>query len=448
MQTRRDHVQAYQFVTARLGTALTTGETGAGEQPLRRSGLGLAFGVLIAVLLCAGFAVYGLISPGGATDWKLPGSIIVEKETGNRYLYLDGTLYPTLNSASEMLYFAGSESATFRPVSRNSLDGVPHGPAVGILGAPDSVPPAAALLPGRWAQCAGPGEATPSMTIDMDPQGSPLPQDQRFLVQGADDNDYVVWRENAYPVGSRAALVALGLGDVPATSVPMTWIRALAAGQTLDTPAIVGAGRPGPVIDGRPTTIGQLLTTDIGGRTQTYVLREDGVAAVNATALALLTAVPGTAAPQQVSASQLSQLGMSTDTSLLQGVPNLLAEPTYFSDQAAVCVLQQSTGYTVSPGVVITEKPVAIPRGRTIVSVPDGRAVLATAAPARSEQSRDYYLITDLGEKFALSQPAIGALQLPDTPVAVPTQILAAMPSGPDLVTGTAALTATHGGGH
>jgi len=48
--------------------------------------------MIIAVLLCGGFAVYGLINPGGATEWKQPGSIIVEKETGNRYLYLGGVV--------------------------------------------------------------------------------------------------------------------------------------------------------------------------------------------------------------------------------------------------------------------------------------------------------------------------------------------------------------------
>ena len=86
MQSRRDHVQAYQFVTSRLASALTTGDPGRGEPPLRRSSLGLMWGVLVAVLLCGGFAIYGLINPGGNFDYKKPGAIVVEKEIGRAHV--------------------------------------------------------------------------------------------------------------------------------------------------------------------------------------------------------------------------------------------------------------------------------------------------------------------------------------------------------------------------
>lgn len=448
MQSRKDQVQAYQFVTARLGTALTTGEVGRGEAPLRRSSLGLVWGLVIALLLCGGFAVYGLISPGGATTWKQAGSIVVEKETGNRYLYLNGTLYPTINTASAMLYYGGGK-AVFRTVSRSSLTGVPHGRAVGIPGAPDAVPTAQDLLPAQWALCVAPSATAPSMVVDLDPNtpSRALPTDAVFLVRGADGRDYVVWRDTIYPVGSRDVLVGLGLGEVSPTPVPMVWVRSLRLGQVLTIPVIPGAGRNGPVVAGQPTTIGDLLATTVNGQSQDYVLLQDGVAALNSTMLDLLAGAPGASAPLQMSPAALAGLPASKDTSLFQGTPNLAGSPVYRSDGAAVCARQASSGDTVGLGHLVTEQ-LSVTAGRTTLNVPAGRGMIATGEPAPPNQSqRGYFLITDVGEKFAVSQEGLTALQLSGTPVGIPSGLLAAMPSGPDLVTGAAVLSADNGEG-
>ncbi|MFI9387393.1 type VII secretion protein EccB [Kutzneria sp. NPDC052558] len=450
MQTRRDHVQAYQFVASRLASALTTGDPGRGEPPLRRSSLGLMWGVLVAVLLCGGFAVYGLINPGGNDAYKKPGAIVVEKETGNRYLYINGTLYPTLNSASAMLFFAGTNTTgAFTSVSRNSLVGVPHGRAVGIPGAPDSVPRAQDMLPAQWSLCAAPGADEPSMRVDLDPAtpSTLMPADAKFLVQGQDHVNYVVWRNTIYPIGSHNALVALALGDTPPALVPTAWIHQLHLGQTLDVPAIEDAGQPGPVVDGQPTRVGDLLDSVVGGDKQTYVLRKDGIAPVNDTALALLEAKSGAHAPREISTSALAELPQSADSSTLQGMPNVVTAKTYTSDDAAVCVRQKSSGDTVSAGFLVTE-PLSVSAGRITMNVPAGRGLIAVSEPAPQQaDQRVYYLITDLGEKFRVAQQAFGALGVGGTAVGMPKEVLDALPSGPNLVTGQAVLTANTQGG-
>lgn len=450
MQTRRDHVQAYQFVASRLASALTTGDPGRGEPPLRRSSLGLMWGVLVGVLLCGGFAIYGLINPGGNYDYKKPGAIVVEKETGNRYLYINGTLYPTLNTASAMLFFAGSSTTgTFTPVSRNSLVGVPHGRSVGIPGAPDSVPQAKDMLPPQWSLCAAPGADEPSMRIDTDPNTptTAMPADAKFLVQGQDHINYVVWRNTIYPIGSHNALVALGFGDTAPTLVPTVWIHQLHQGQTLDVPVIDGAGQAGPPVDGTPTKIGDLLDTNVGGEKQTYVLRKDGVAPVNDTALALLLAKPGAHQPRDITTAGLAELPESKDTSTLQGMPNMVTSKTYAADNASVCVRQKSSGDAVSTGFLVIE-PLSVSAGRITMNVPAGRGLIAVSEPApQQSDKRVYYLITDLGEKFRVAQQAFGPLQIGGTAVGMPKEVLDAMPSGPDLVMGPAVLTANTRGG-
>ena len=450
MQSRRDHVQAYQFVTARLASALTTGDPGRGDSPLRRSSLGLMWGALVAVLLCGGFAIYGLINPGGNNDYKKPGAIVVEKETGNRYLYINGVLYPTLNSASAMLFFAGSNTTgVFTPVSRNSLAGVPHGRAVGIPGAPDSVPRAQDMLPAQWSLCAAPGADEPTMMIDLDPNtpAGSLPEDARFLVQGQDRVNYVVWRNTIYPIGSHTALVALGFADTAPTVVPTAWLHQLHQGQTLDVPVIDGAGQAGPTVLGQTTRIGELLETTAGAEKQTFVVRKDGVAAVNDTALALLLAKPGAQQPKQINAAGLAQLTVSPDSSLLHGMPNMINSPIDHDDNNSVCVRQRSSGDAVSGGFLVTE-PILPSAGRITMRVPGGRGMIAVSEPAPQQaDKRVYYLITDLGEKFRVAQQSFGPLQIGGTAVGVPKEVLDAMPSGPNLVTGAAVLTANSGGG-
>jgi len=450
MQTRRDHVQAYQFVTSRLASALTTGDPGRGEPPLRRSSLGLMWGVLVGVLLCGGFAVYGLINPGGNTDYKKPGAIVVEKETGNRYLYINGTLYPTLNTASAMLFYAGSStSGTFTPVSRASLAGVPHGRAVGIPGAPDSVPQAKDMLPPQWSLCADPGADEPTMRVDVNPDSptTDFPADSKFLVQGQDHVNYVVWRNTIYPIGSHTALVALGLGDTAPTLVPTAWLHQLHAGQTLDVPVIDGAGQNGPAVGGQPSRIGDLFESVVGAEKETFVLRKDGVAPVNDTALALLMSRPGAHQPRELSTADLVALPQSADHSTLQGMPNMVTSKTYSADDAAVCVRQKSSGDAVGIGSLVIEQ-IKMSAGQITMNVPAGRGLIAVSEPAPQQaDQRVYYLITDLGEKFRVAQQAFGPLQIGGSAVGMPKEVLDAMPSGPNLVMGAQVLTANTRGG-
>src|SRR5262249_47593462 len=120
--------------------------------PMRRSSTALFAGVMIAVLLVAGFTVLGLLLPSGSTAWQQPGAIIVEKETGNRFVFLAGALHPTLNNTSAKL-IPGTNGHVVS-VSQNSLRGVPHGAPVGIPGAPDSLPAPDDLSGNQWLVCA------------------------------------------------------------------------------------------------------------------------------------------------------------------------------------------------------------------------------------------------------------------------------------------------------
>ena len=435
MQTRRDHVQAYQFFTGRLSTALTAGDPGGGDIPLRRSALGGVFGLIAAALLLAGFAVYGLISPGENSTWRAPGAIVVEKETGNRYLYINGTLHPTLNLASAMLYYANGGGHVV-DVSRNSLTGVPHGRAIGIPDAPDSMP--STLLSGAWSRCATSDGAR--LTVNLDPA---VPTTdlaaQRVLVADSTGRDYLIWRDIAYPVGSRAALISLGVGNVEPVRVTASWLAALHIGAVLAAPSIPGAGTPGPVIAGRPSTVGQLLALTGGAQTQYYVLRQDGIAPVSATVLALFQGQPGEPATRQIGPAALAGLPTSSRPSTMDSLPDLVGARIYQPHNAALCVRQTSSGSTVSAGSLVAE-PISTVDASGAAAVPADAGMYAYALPMATNAQPTLYLITDQGRKFQLTQQAPTALGLGGNAVGVPASVLAATPSGPTLVTGSSIL--------
>ena len=126
-------------------------ETDPQQSPLRR-GVGAVFGgVMVAVLVAAGFGIYGILTKVGSDGWKTEGAVVIEKETGASFVYLQGVLYPTLNFASAKL--AGRPSTQVFRISSNSLGEVPRGNTIGIPGAPNSLPSVKKRIGLPWTIC-------------------------------------------------------------------------------------------------------------------------------------------------------------------------------------------------------------------------------------------------------------------------------------------------------
>jgi len=454
MQSRRDHVQAYQFSVARLVQASASGDATSGEMPARRANVGVGIGSVLGGLLCAGMLVYGLISPKASTAWKSPGAIVVDKTTGNRYVYLGGELRPTENYASALL-IAGQQ-ATVQVVAGSTLAGIPVGPPIGIPGAPDSVPTASALLPGTWALCLTGGQnadGSPATVLDLAPAGhtAPLPGRAELLAaesgQGAGtDAEYVIWEGTRYSVTDPAVLPALGLGTRESVKAPAVWLDQLPVGSALAPAAVPGAGRPGPDIAGHAGVIGRVYDTDGGGISQYYVLRSDGLAPITATEAALFASVPGSVAPVALSPGQVAAASASADRALLDRLPDLLtgtAYPPAGADPAGgsdLCVLQKTPG-TPAGSTLVTESASALAAGP--VSVPPDKGMLVES-PEAASQARDgdegsnslpVYLVSDDGSKYPVEgTSAMAALGYGQAAAQIlPDRILALIPTGPAL---------------
>src|SRR3954471_4693726 len=118
MRTRSEQVQAHRFVTRRIASALLSGEPGTTALPMRRLGLAIFGSVMLATIVFAVFGIYGQIRPGGGSLTE--NSIVIERESGARFVYLQGRLYPVLNYASARLIM-GSPTPTVATVSSSKL---------------------------------------------------------------------------------------------------------------------------------------------------------------------------------------------------------------------------------------------------------------------------------------------------------------------------------------
>jgi type VII secretion protein EccB len=441
VQNRKDQLQAYQFSVTRLSRAVAVGDDGPGEAPMRRSVLGVTTGGVLGALVCVGFAVSGLIAPAPSTAWRDPGAIIVEKETGTRYMLIGGVLHPVANYASALLDAGTEGSPDVQVVDESVLAALPVGDAVGIAGAPDDLPAAAQLLPGEWTLCVRPGGG---QVLDLDPAGQtgPGPLGQRILVAAARSGagapaEYVVWDSVKYPVPRQSLLAAVGLGDRQPIAVPAAWLDALPTGSAVQPPPIPGAGGPGVRVAGAEARVGTLFsvhTAEAGTAGQFYVALSDGLAPVSSTEAALLEA-GGAGAPVVISAAALADAPVSADESLLGALPDFLSGPV-FGSGASLCVLQRSPGS--ADGTVVTEDPAAVAADPPVV-VPREQGMLVEA----TAQGGEVYVVADTGERYLIdSQDALAALGYSSAvPQVLPQQVLALIPPGP-VLDGAAALAA------
>jgi type VII secretion protein EccB len=458
MRSRRDQVQAHAYVVSRLTSALVHGEPDAPESPLRRTGLGTFGGLLLGTLAVAGFLVWGLISAGGKPAVLTAGELVMAKETGARYVYAGHQLRPVLNWSSAMLLTGGNTTMTAVPAA--SLNSVPEGQPVGIVGAPDTLPAAGAVNKGAWLVCAqSAGQPEVSVTIGLPAPVSSPPPNGGLLVQ-AQDTEYLIWHGERLKLDASWIAGALGLGRAKVADVSPTWLNAVPAGPDLRPISVPGRGGRGPTIGGVRTHIGQVLVTrNVSSPSEFYLAEASGLVPITAVQAAIVlgdpasaAAYPGaTEAPVPVSPAAMVHAPIAgqnlADTA---GAPS--APPRDDSAGPGVpCMDYHGASYHGagggSPRFVFAVPPPGTPpalnspgvtgsaqTANLITVAPGGGAfVRSQAAPGVGGES--LFLVTDAGVKFAVpSASAASALGYrPGRAVAMPASLLALLPTGPAL---------------
>ena len=456
MASRQDQLHSYQFAVQRLVAALVTRESDPVQSPLRRTAGATMAGLLLAAVSLAGVTVYGVISPGSATGWKKDATaVIVERESGARYVLRDGKLHPVLNFASAVLIVgAQSHVAT---VSRAALASVPRGTPWGIAGAPDTLPAAGALLRQAWTVCSarfsatGTGTPTTESVLYIGAAGTggqPLGADDAVLGQTPDGTSYLLWRGSALAIPQPSVVRnALGWGNEPLVPVAAALVNALDAAPDLIPPAIANLGGVSAVPGLRIGTV--VVEQNQGGSRQHAVVLAAGLAPISQVAADLLLSDPklGQTAAHEMAQGDYSRAPQTTapaDAARLPATTPTLRRPTVASagSSTGICVRPADAGgpppITIDPalpGAADATRPAgSSPPGAILadrVVVPPGHGALVQAGPTAGTWS----LVTELGIRYPLANPGVAALLgYPDGAlVRVPSGLVSLLPAGPAL---------------
>ncbi|HEX6351953.1 type VII secretion protein EccB [Actinophytocola sp.] len=437
MWTQKDRIQAYQFLRRRLVSALVSADANDPVSPSKRLVLGTAIGLAVAVLVAAVFGIVGLLAPARAEKWRQGGQVIVEKETGARFVIgADGLLHPVLNYTSARL-LAGSDGNATVTVPAKSLSGVPRGVGVGIAGAPDSLPQVGRLRTGPWTSCTRRSPDRPagdqpisSVLLGQRAGGTPLRGAQAIVARLPTGERFLVTGGHRHRMPDELAVVALGLASADVVDVAPPWLNTIPAGRDLRTVDVAGAGRPGPMVGRTATLVGQVLTT---GADELYLVRADGLAVVTETEARLVLGAPSSAAaypgarpaPLSVAPPDVATTRRSATES--RGYPRALPAPVPISPHATICA--DGKNVTVSAGAPGAVKPIIMsaPGAANEVYVPGGHGAVVAEQP-----SGTVYVITDTGMKYPVAgdeaRAALGFGGVRPHGVAAP--VLALFPTG------------------
>ncbi|MGW0998617.1 type VII secretion protein EccB [Streptomyces sp. NPDC002523] len=468
MQSRRDQVQAHLFQMGRLTSGMLRANPDHLETPGGRTNRGMTFGLLIGVVAVLVSALWGLFSPGGSTSWRAEGTLVLEKDTGNRYVYDQGRLRPVLNYASARLLLGGDmKSAT---VGSSSTKDVPHGPPVGVPGAPDYLPGRSALLSSPWQVCAATTRQTSGevvvrtrLALGAAKGERPLGPGEGLLVQGPDGRRSVVLGGERHLLDeATGAATSLGYGSAVAHPVSAAFLVALPAAADLAAPAVPGRGEPGAALDGHPTRIGQVFKVEVPGATsQFHLLLREGLTPLTETETALVLGDPETRKVAYQGQTPVARtvgaeaarghLAPATDRPAGAGLPASpprLAPIPAGTEPCAVVRPSDGKGMEVSvafaPAAVAEDHvaqppadgvaPACLPVDR--VEVPPGKGALIQALSSAGTRMGDtVFLVTDSGVRYPVATG--GALESLGYTAAdvrgLPSALLMTLPTGATL---------------
>ena len=449
MASRRDQLQSYQFLTQRVISAFVMRETDPAQSPLRR-GVGAVFaGMMVAVMVGAGFGVYGLLTKIGSNNWKTNGAVVVEKETGATYIYQAGQLHPMLNYASALLAAQQSTGSVFREPA-NALVGIPRGVMLGIPNAPDSLPDAGHTAGAPWALCTGANgtsnDPTTTLALSVAPSGDRPLGDQGLLVRDPDERPtYLIWHGTRYQIDTDLLTALFGV----VTPIPggTAWLNGLPRGADINPITISHQGSPSTAVDGRK--IGDLLVSQVGsGGVQFWLVFDDGLAPISELQKDMLVgqngrqpipvSVPSSSTPRS------SHLRPDSQTAQPPSRPPTLAPLAAPTDQICAEFKDAKGTPVVSLGGTLPVAGTGTPTGSRTnsgavladrVIVPAGHAEVVQVMASPTTPAGGYYLVTDLGIRYAIaSEEVLKVLGYqPSEALAMPAGLVRLIPVGPTL---------------
>lgn len=468
MASKKDLVEAQAFSRRRLLTAFVSGAPGGRELEPTKPMRAVVTGLILTALVVLGSLGFGMLKPGLAAGWD--DNTFVVADSGARFVALDGTLYPVLNTASARLLVSG-EFRTIRTSDAKIAD-APRGATVGIPGAPDAVPDPDALVADGWLSCldAGGGQTTVLSTgpvaqtvateqADVERAVAAGEQGPPSVLVEVSGQEYLVTegRRHLVPPQSRdAVLRALALATAQPWPASAAWLALFPPGADLEALTLEGAGEPLPGALGAPpgAVVGSVLrvTDAASAGIAAWVIDGDGnLAPVSEVGLNLYRLGSGelVGADLEVTSAQVAGLRTAEASIAPADWPTALPAPATGQD---VCARLTTTGAggtgDATVQLVPTAQDVAAGPGAVVDVDGDGGALVLPAAGG-PDATGWVHLVDASGTAYPL--PVDGAVVLErlgytaDQVVRVPQEWLALLTTGPALT--VEAARTTHGPG-
>lgn len=429
MATKNDLIEAQNFSRRRLLTAFVSGAPGGKElqpaTPLRA--LVVAVALTAAVILASVF--YGFVQPGLPSGWQ-NNRLIIAKDTGARYVTVNGTLHPVINTVSARLLIPTGEF-TVIATTQKSLATLPLGSTLGIVGAPDELPAPDSLVVNGWTACVTESGAT-AVRIGADTRQAST----RAVVASSNDRLYVIDGSRRYSVAADqtdAVLRAAGLGSLTPVPVSAAWLDLFSPGTQLAPIVVTNAGNP---LAGTDLTVGEVIHITGNPNEQRFLLGNDGgLVKLSPLAWQLYQLGSGrnTGQVQDVTASQVGKL-QNSPTSVGGSDWPSIGFTAIAADQRPCALLQHDSSGRPQTVLATQAQTQKVTAG---VRVSAGHGSLVRAGGIGAQNSSMLTLIDATGTAYALPGAGAGTVtQLGYTATevgTVDTAWIRLLPSGPAL---------------
>jgi type VII secretion protein EccB len=323
-------------------------------EPARRQTLAVIASVSAALVICLGALLYSFISPSGQINES---PIISDKDSGALYVRVGDRLYPALNLASARLIAGRPDNP--HPVRSSQIASLPHGPLVGIPGAPSEF---GAKTPqtSSWLVCdtvngASGGSAPAGVTVTVI-DGAPDLSNHRRVLAGSDavvlnygGDAWVIrqGRRSRIDKNDRSVLLPLGLTPEQVSQArPMSraLYDALPLGPELTVPEVPNANGPAS-FPNAPGPVGTVIVTpQISGPQQYSLVLTEGVQTLTPLVAQIMqNAGPSSSKPTTVEPSALAKMPVVNKIDL-SAYPESPLEVVDMRENPATCWWWERTG--------------------------------------------------------------------------------------------------------
>ena len=462
----RTQVTGYQFLARRTAMALTRWRVRMEIEPGRRQTLAVVASVSAAGVICLGALLWSFLSPSGQLNES---PIIADRDSGALFVRVGDRLYPALNLASARLITGRPDNPHL--VRASQITSLPHGPMVGIPGAPSEFAPKTPQT-SSWMVCdtvaGSSGVGSPQGVTVTVIDGSPDLSGHRRVLTGSGavvlnyGGDAWVIREgrrSRIDATNRSVLLPLGLTPEQVSQArPMSraLFDALPVGPELAVPDVPNAGSAA-TFAGAPGPVGTVIVTpQISGPQQYSLVLPEGVQTLPPLVAQIMQNAggPGNTKPITVEPAALAKMPVVNKLDL-SSYPDNPLEVVDIRENPSTCWwwertagenrarVQVVTGPTIPVKSTDMGKVVSLVKSDTTGREADqvffgpnfANFVAVTGNNPAAQTTESLWWITEAGARFGVddTREAREALGLKGTPSVAPWVALRLLPQGPTL---------------